>query len=72
MMGSPHSSIDVYIKKKVDPDHSPVSGVACKPVPKTQTVGGECGILFDTSYPTGAIDKQNLALQVILVRFFFN
>jgi len=31
----------------------PSSGVACVPVPKTQTVGGECGILFDTSYPTG-------------------
>lgn len=31
----------------------PASGVACKPYPKTQTVGGECGVLFDTSYPTG-------------------
>jgi len=35
-------------------DKSPGDGVACKPLPKTQTVGGECGILFDTSYPTGA------------------
>jgi cathepsin L len=35
-------------------DKSPADGVACKPYPKTQTVGGECGILFDTSYPTGA------------------
>jgi len=34
-------------------DSSPADGVACKPYPKTQTVGGECGILFDTSYPTG-------------------
>lgn len=34
-------------------DKSPADGVACKPVPKSQTVGGECGILFDTSYPTG-------------------
>jgi len=34
-------------------DKSPADGVACKPIPKTQTVGGECGILFDTSYPTG-------------------
>jgi len=34
-------------------DHSPADGVACKPNPKSQTVGGECGILFDTSYPTG-------------------
>merc|ERR1719434_389329 len=34
-------------------DKSPADGVACKPYPKTQTVGGECGILFDTSYPTG-------------------
>jgi cathepsin L len=35
-------------------DKKPSDGVACKPFPKTQTVGGECGILFDTSYPTGA------------------
>jgi cathepsin L len=35
-------------------DKKPGDGVACKPFPKTQTVGGECGILFDTSYPTGA------------------
>jgi cathepsin L len=34
-------------------DKSPADGVACKPYPKTQTVGGECGIFFDTSYPTG-------------------
>jgi len=34
-------------------DKAPADGVACKPVPKTQTVGGECVILFDTSYPTG-------------------
>jgi C1A family cysteine protease len=33
-------------------DKHPADGVACKPVPKTQTVGGECGILFDNSYPT--------------------
>jgi len=34
-------------------DKHPADGVACKPIPKSQTVGGECGILFDTSYPTG-------------------
>jgi len=34
-------------------DKAPADGTACKPVPKSQTVGGECGILFDTSYPTG-------------------
>jgi cathepsin L len=34
-------------------DKRPADGVACSPAPKTQTVGGECGILFDTSYPTG-------------------
>jgi len=34
-------------------DNKPSDGVACKPFPKSQTVGGECGILFDTSYPTG-------------------
>jgi len=35
-------------------DTNPEDGVACYPYPKKQTVGGECGILFDTSYPTGA------------------
>lgn len=35
-------------------DKSPADGIACKPYPKTQTVGGECGLLFDTSYPAGA------------------
>ena len=34
-------------------DTRPADGEACKPYPKTQTVGGECGVLFDTSYPTG-------------------
>lgn len=34
-------------------DRRPADGIACKPYPKTQMVGGECGILFDTSYPTG-------------------
>merc|ERR1712039_1074244 len=31
---------------------NPADGIACKPYPKSQIVGGECGILFDTSYPT--------------------
>jgi len=34
-------------------DNTPSDGVACKPFPGSQTVGGESGILFDTSYPTG-------------------
>ena len=34
-------------------DKEPAAGVACKPFPKTQTVMGESGVLFDTSYPTG-------------------
>jgi len=34
-------------------DKKPADGTACKPLPKSQTVGGECGVLFDTSYPTG-------------------
>lgn len=33
-------------------DSAPADGVACKPYPATQTVGGECGILFDTSFPS--------------------
>jgi len=35
-------------------DATPADGVACKPYPPTQTVGGECGVLFDAVYPTGA------------------
>jgi cathepsin L len=34
-------------------DSMPQDGVACVPYPESQTVGGESGILFDTSYPTG-------------------
>lgn len=34
-------------------DTTPAHGIACKPYPATQTVGGECGVLFDASYPTG-------------------
>jgi cathepsin L len=34
-------------------DSTPADGVACKPYPESQQVGGESGILFDTSYPTG-------------------
>jgi cathepsin L len=40
--------------KKTFTDSNPKDGVACVPYPEKQTVGGECGILFDTSYPTGA------------------
>jgi hypothetical protein len=47
----------IYVSRVADDktfvDKKPADGVACKPVPKTQTVGGECGMLFDTSYPTG-------------------
>jgi len=48
----------IYISRASDAktatDQTPADGVACKPYPSTQTVGGECGILFDTSYPTDA------------------
>lgn len=47
----------IHLDRSVDDqtftDKHPADGVACKPVPKTQTVGGECGVLFDTSYPIG-------------------
>jgi len=48
----------IRIQRKTDnqkfTDKAPADGVACKAnMPKTQTVGGECGMLFDTSYPTG-------------------
>jgi C1A family cysteine protease len=35
-------------------DKNPSSGTMCKPYPKTQKVCGACGILSDSSYPTGA------------------
>lgn len=35
-------------------DEDPASGVTCKPYPKTQKVCGKCGILSESSYPTGA------------------
>merc|ERR1712086_705269 len=38
-------------------DTSPSSGTECKPYPKTQKVCGACGILSDSSYPTGAFAK---------------
>lgn len=47
----------IHLSRKSDDstfvDRNPKDGVACDPVPKSQTVGGECGVLFDTSYPTG-------------------
>lgn len=48
-----------YIRLSREPDDKtftdkhPADGTACKPLPKSQTVGGECGVLYDTSYPTG-------------------
>ena len=38
-------------------DENPSSGTECKPYPKTQKVCGACGILSDSSYPTGAFAK---------------
>lgn len=35
-------------------DARPADGIACKPYPAQQVVGGECGVLFDVVYPTGA------------------
>merc|ERR1711865_886700 len=43
----------------VKSDNAPADGVACFPYPKKQPVGGECGILSDTSYPTGATAAMN-------------
>lgn len=52
---------DGYIKIKRNADDStncgtdtqPQDGTACEPYPKTQEVCGLCGILSDSSYPTG-------------------
>eukprot|EP00927_Polykrikos_kofoidii_P071831 TRINITY_DN68036_c0_g1_i1.p1 TRINITY_DN68036_c0_g1~~TRINITY_DN68036_c0_g1_i1.p1 ORF type:complete len:367 (+),score=35.44 TRINITY_DN68036_c0_g1_i1:99-1199(+) len=34
-------------------DFHTADGVACKPYPKSQIVGGECGVLAASAYPTG-------------------
>jgi len=36
-----------------NPDKSPADGTACEPYPKEVTVCGTCGVLYDSSYPTG-------------------
>jgi len=41
-------------------NHDPASGMACKPYPATQTVGGESGVLADTSYPTNVRKADTL------------
>ena len=47
----------IYLARDADNktfvDKKPADGTACQPLPKSQTVGGECGILYDTSYPIG-------------------
>lgn len=46
-----------YIRLKRDDvaqcgtDNTPADGVACAPYPSSQNVCGQCGILFDTSFP---------------------
>ena len=39
-------------------DKNPQSGTACRGAPSTMTVCGLCGILSDSSYPTGAALAQ--------------
>lgn len=38
--------------KDIFTDTAPANGFACKPYPKTQSVGGESGVLSDSAYPT--------------------
>jgi len=40
-------------------DNKPSDGVACKPYPTQQIVGGESGILFDTSFPVNVHKVQS-------------
>jgi len=37
----------------ISTDTTPTDGIACEPYPKSQKVAGMCGILSDSSYPTG-------------------
>ena len=54
----PPSNTDIRLSRDNDDktyiDNEPADGTACEPFPDTQTVGGESGVLFDASYPTGA------------------
>jgi len=38
---------------KLFTDKKPADGVACKPFPKDELVGGESGVLYDMSFPVG-------------------
>lgn len=40
--------------KQLATDTAPQDGDECKPYPASVQVGGECGVLSDSSYPTGA------------------
>ncbi len=57
---SPLCSGYIRLSRKFDNatfvDQRPSAGVACEPFPRTQVVGGESGVLFDMSYPTGMAD----------------
>lgn len=52
----------IYLTRKHDQDtwndfHT-ADGVACKPFPKKQIVGGECGVLAASAYPTGVAEAD--------------
>lgn len=55
---TPSTNADIRLSRDNDDktytDNEPADGTACEPFPDTQTVGGESGVLFDASYPTGA------------------
>lgn len=60
----------IYVSRAADArtftDDKPSDGSACKPYPEEQTVGGECGILFDTSFPTGVTAADAEAATVVV------
>ena len=43
-------------------DKRPADGVACAPAPKTQTVGGECGILLPLTTHGSLLTTSLLAI----------
>ena len=53
--GSPHLRLSALTCSTDAPSSIPPrqDGVACEPFPRKQMVGGESGVLFDMSYPTG-------------------
>jgi cathepsin L len=43
-------------------DATPADGYACKPYPSSLQIAGECGVLSDSAYPTGASSAMDVVV----------